>query len=58
MGTASCRTSGVLEKYVESESLISDGIPSTQSISTQKSLLQKDEGFQGNTHYGGLRLNI
>jgi hypothetical protein len=55
---ASWRASGVLEKDHESESLILDGTPSTQFTLTQKSPLQKAEGFQGNTHYGGLRLNI
>jgi hypothetical protein len=58
MGMASGRTSGVLEKHDESESLISGGTPSTQSISTQKSRSPKAEGYPGNTHYGGLRLNI
>lgn len=57
MGMASGRTSGVPEKHDESESLISGGTPSTQSTLTQKSPSQKDEGYPGNTHYGGLRLN-
>lgn len=37
--------------------LISGGTRSTQFTLTQKSQSQKVEEYQGNTHYGGLRLN-